>query len=155
MIRLAKAAWGLVTGSRHNLAFYAVAAVAAALYVWGRTAAADRDAVTAWASATCQVAGVTYTDTSDKSPCRQAVRDLAAYRLQSQTATNAALAKSIEDQAHRSAADLALAADQAAARLAAASQMEKTNNEVTNDTVGPAWFAALNRVGGLRPRDGE
>lgn len=150
MIRLAKAAWGLVTGSRHNLAMYAVAAAAAALYVWGRSAAADRDAVTAWASATCQVAGATYTDTSDKSPCREAVRGLVAYRQQSQDKTNAALAKSIEDQAHRSAADLALATDQAAARLVAASQMERQNNEVSNDTVGPAWFAALNGVAGLR-----
>lgn len=160
MIALVKGAWSIATASRASIAFYAVAAIAAGLYAWGASAAGDRDALKIWTSATCQLAGAGELGEQaklgkldqDKAAklCRHKIVELATYKSRAESAASAALATAIVDRLEKSASDLILASDQAAARQAAADHMETANNEIENDSVGPGWFAALNSLAGLR-----
>lgn len=157
-----KAAWAFVTGSRDYALALAALAVALALYAWGATAARDRDALAAWSNATCLAAGSPAElgdagkldkDAAAKT-CRRVVADLVAFRRDSQAATSAALAKADSDRAAKAAADITTASNQAAARQVAGRKMETENEKLENDRVGPDWFDALNRLGGLLP-EGE
>lgn len=148
-----KTAWGLLTGSRETVLLIAIAGAAAALYAWGATARKDRDQLQAWAEKACLSAGANFTGAGKKADgCARRIADLAAFERQTQAATNTILAGAVERQATKSAADTALAQNQAARRTDAAAQMEKADAQIApDDRVGPDWFDSLNRVAGLRP----
>lgn len=152
LIAIAKTAWGLLTGSRETVLLIAIAGAAAALYAWGATARKDRDQLQAWAEKACLSAGAPFSGAEKKvDACAQRIADLVAYERQSQAATNTILGEAVQRQATKSAADTALAQNQAARRTDAAAQMEKADAQIAPDNrVGPDWFDSVNRVAGLR-----
>lgn len=148
------------------LVLLGLAVTAAALYVDARRARADRDAWAAWSREICALAGtspdpvtVERRDAAGRvrrvamprgALCRDAVAALAQFRTDAQAQAAATLAQAAADREAKATTDRAAQARQSAARTAATRQMEDQNARITGDQVGGEWFAALNRLGGLR-----
>lgn len=147
--RVLGGALGLVTGSRQGAILLALAIAGGALYAWGASASREADRLTSWAASTCQAVGQDFEGIAPTSPCRKRIAALVKFQLETSNATATVLANAQARQQAKAAADLDLATDQAAARQAAATEMETANNEVAQDTAGPDWFRALNGLIGL------
>ncbi|SNS20249.1 hypothetical protein SAMN06295912_102245 [Sphingomonas laterariae] len=154
MIKLVRSAWALLTGSRETVILILLAAVAAGLYATWATTRADRDRLAAWANTACLAAGSSFDAAAEGGgvPCTRRIAELARIDRESQAASNRLLADAAATRATKIADDRTLAANQTGARLDAARQMEKADEEVpADDRVAGDWFDALNGLGGLRP----
>ncbi|MHA6717893.1 hypothetical protein ACX40Y_00445 [Sphingomonas sp. RS6] len=152
------------------LVLIALGIATAALYVDARRTRADRDAWAAWARETCAQAGagidattIERTDANGKrhkvalprgGACREAVQDLAAFRAATLAGTARILADAAAERETKAARDHVAARAESGNRAAALTNMEKADARIENDDlVDGSWFAALNRLGGLQPRD--
>jgi len=151
----------LITGAAKALRMFlgsrwwvllALAAAAAWFYVDARRARADRDAWSAWADRVCAFAGAAAMQGKPRGQlCAQAVQDLAHFKAASQAETARLLVEAQRAREEKAAGDRAAAAADAADRRLAGAQMEEADAQVReDDRVDGNWFAALNRLGGLR-----
>lgn len=157
MIGALKFVGSIFGGSRSWWLLLVVAAAGAALYAWGAEGRADRDRMLGWGDTVCAAAGAELRPLKGGRgvACATAIRQLAAFRRDSEAATAKLLAENARVQAAKGAADLAAANDNARASRAAAALMEKANAEIgPDDRVARDWFDALNRTAGLRPSGG-
>lgn len=156
MVKLIKAALGWLTGNRSYVTFLLVAAAGAWMYVQFATVRADRDDLTTLAQQLCLAAGSELvpdgTHQSDRGRnCRSAIISLAAFQRDSQAATARVLIDAMHERDRKQQIDVAAATAAANEARDAALNMEKANATIgPDDRVGGAWFAALNRLAGLR-----
>jgi hypothetical protein len=139
--------------NRETIIIYALIGAAAALYAWGATASADRNALTAWANTTCAAAGAEFAPKNAErgEACTSHVLALAKLDREHAEASAKVLAEAMDKQQRLTNADLTAARKQMEAAAAAVKQMEQENAKIDKtDRVGGDWFVALNRLGGLR-----
>jgi len=138
---------------RQDAVMLLLAAIAAGIYAWGAIARHDRDALIAWGNQVCASAGSELAPTKGKrgEACATSVAQLARDRLATAQQSAQVLAQAQTDHNARETADSAQRSTGIAAIAGAATNMEKVNAQVgQDDRVDGAWFAALNRAGGLR-----
>ncbi|WP_019833762.1 hypothetical protein [Sphingomonas sp. PR090111-T3T-6A] len=138
---------------RSYITFIVLAIVAAGLWAWAASIRADRDGLLAWGDAVCASAGAQLDPPNGKrgEACRARVADLARYEHDTTAESAQILAQAAKDREEKAARDADRARATAADTRAAAEAMEKANGSIgSDDRVGGDWFAALNRVGGLR-----
>jgi len=164
MIRLIAGAFAALHKWAGNswLVLIALGIAMAVLYVDDRRVRADRDAWASWARETCAHAG-TGTDATGKphkvamprgAVCREAVRDLAKFRADTLAGTARLLAAAAAEHDAKATRDRTAAQAESGSRAAALTTMEKADAQIRNDDrVDGSWFAALNRLGGMQPRD--
>lgn len=154
MIKLATI-WGAITGAREWLTLLAVAGAAAWLYAQYASVRHDRDQLQAFADIACADAGASFAPGPGKkagAECRAWIRDLAAFKRDTNSETARILADAMADQQRKTGVDAAHARRAAEAARAAAEKMGEADAAITEgDRVGAAWFGALNDVAGLRP----
>jgi hypothetical protein len=142
---------------RQDAVMIALVIACAALYGWGATGqarrAAERDRLAHWIDTACAAAGTTYQTAEPKAgvACMARIADLARYERDTSTESARILADAAREREAKAARDAEQARATAADTRATAEAMEKANGKVgSDDRVGGDWFAALNRVGGLR-----
>lgn len=139
--------------NRGFLTLVALAAASAAVFVWGSQGYRERDALQRWVDVQCAAAGKPYAPPKGApgKACGEAIRGLAAFKADTNAATAQILANAVRDRDAKTARAITQAQSAARAAQAAALQMETANAAVQDDNrVGPGWFGALNRSGGLR-----
>jgi hypothetical protein len=142
-----------LAGNREAILIYVLIAAGAALYAWGATASADRDALSAWAKTTCAAAGTTFSGSgaSRGAACGERVLALAELNRTHSEASAKVLADAMNEQQRLASADLTTARKQMEVTADALRRMEQENAKIDKtDRVGGDWFLALNRLGGLR-----
>jgi len=138
---------------RSYITFILLAVVAAGLWAWAASIRADRDHLIAWGDAICASAGSQLDPPAGKrgDACRTRIADLARYEHDTTAESARILAQAAKDREDKAARDADRARATAADTRAAAEAMEKANGSIgSDDRVGGDWFAALNRVAGLR-----
>ncbi|WP_454886171.1 hypothetical protein [Sphingomonas oryzagri] len=139
---------------RQDAVMLLLAGIAAGIYAWGAIGRHDRDAIVAWGNQVCASAGADFAPQKGKrgQACAADIAQLARDRLATARQSAQVLAKAQTDHDAREVADAAQRSTGTAAIAGAATNMEKVNAQVgPDDHVDGAWFAALNRAGGLRP----
>ncbi len=149
------ALWTRLKGELGFLVLLAVASAGAWLYVQYQQVRADRDRLQHWAEVTCAASGAPFAATGAAKPgqlCAARVTHLANYKASADEQTAQLLAQAMADHDARQSADTlaARAAADAARDAAHAMEAADAKAERTN-LVDAEWFAALNRVAGLRP----
>jgi hypothetical protein len=164
MIRLIAGAFAALHKWAGNswLVLIALGIALAALYVDDRRIRADRDAWASWAKETCAHAGAGIEATGKPhkvamprgAACREAVQDLAKFHTDTLVATARTLAAAAAEHDAKATDDRTTAQAESGTRAAARTTMEKADAQIRNDDrVDGSWFAALNRLGGMQPRD--
>jgi hypothetical protein len=148
--------WRWITGSREWLVLLLVAAAAAWLYAEYVSIRRDRDRLHAIATEACAAAGsqlVAASTAKRGQLCLRKVRELAAFKGDTDAESARILAEAVTDHNRKTKADAAHARRSAEAANAAAARMEKADAAIQDDDrVGADWFGAVNDVAGLRPR---
>jgi hypothetical protein len=144
------------------LVLIALGIALAALYVDDRRVRADRDAWASWARETCAHAGAGIEAAGKRhkvamprgAVCREAVQDLAKFRAETLAATARTFAAAAAEHDAKATRDHTAAQTESGTRAAALTTMEKADAQIRDDDrVDGSWFAALNRLGGMQPRD--
>lgn len=165
MIANLKSIGTAISGARQFLTLLVLGAVAAWLYVQFAEVRSQRNALFAWADATCAATGTPYAASELPGPdgkpvpiaagklCRLAVANHAAFVADTNRQSAELLAAAMKNRDDKTATDAAQARAHALAARTAIERMETEDAEVTNDRVARDWFAALNDVAGLRAKD--
>ena len=142
----------LIGSNRAFLTLLAVAMVAAWLWAAYASTKATLTATVAMAERICAAAGSEYQPAKGKpgEACARAVTQLARFKSEAQDKTSEALLAAIHAREAKQARDTAQRQARLDARLAALSAMHNAEEEVHDDQVTGSWFAALNRLAGLR-----
>lgn len=157
LVRNGSAVLGWIDQHREDAIMIALVITCAILYGWGATTeaktAAERDQLAHWIDTACASAGSSYQTAKGKAgdACATAIAGLAQYQRDTTNQTATILAQAAHDHDTKASADATTAAANAAAAQAAHDTMEKADNAIASDDhLGGDWFAALNRLGGLR-----
>lgn len=131
--------------NRSYLTLVILAVVAAGLW-------AELKATVSTAERICAAAGSEFAakDGQPGAACVREVIRLAAFKAEAQDRTNEALIAAMHEREAKQARDAERRHARLEARLAALSTMTAAEEEVRNDQVSGSWFAALNRLAGLR-----
>ena len=142
----------LLTGKRDYLTLLIVAGTAAGLYAAFAKVRAERDDLKAMAERICASAGASFeADQGDPGvACARTVRELAAFRRDTQAATAERLIAAMQAREHKQAADARRRAAAHEAARAATATMNTAEEQIHDDEVTGSWFAALNALAGLR-----
>lgn len=138
---------------RGFLTLFLVAGMATGLWAAYANVRAERDDILAMAELICASAGSTFeTDKGTPGePCARKVKLLAAFRSDTQAATAQRLIAVLQEREDKQSRDAERRAAALEAQRAAATAMIHAEEQVHDDQVNGSWFAALNRVAGLRP----
>lgn len=141
--------------SRRYLTLLLVAAIAAGLWTAFARARAERDDTLAMAERICAAANSDFV-TDECTPgvaCAQKVKLLAAFRNDAQAATTQHLIGALQEHADKQMRDAQRRAATREAQRAAAAAMIHAEEQIDENQVNGNWFAALNRLAGLRPKN--
>lgn len=157
LVRNGVAILGWIDRHREDAVMILLVIACAVLYGWGASGqaktAAERDQLAHWIDTACASAGSSWTTPKGKAgeQCAAAIVALARYQHDTAAQSATILAQAAHDHDTKANADAAHAAAHAAAAQAARDTMEKADNAIApDDHAGGDWFAALNRLGGLR-----
>ncbi len=142
----------LIGSNRAFLTLLAVAMAAAWLWAAYASTKAALTATVAMAERICAAAGSEYQPAKGKpgEACTRDVTRLARFKSEAQSQTNEALLAAIRDREAKQARDTAQRQARLESRLAALTAMHTAEEQVHDDQVAGSWFAALNRLAGLR-----
>ena len=146
------ALFSLLGKHRADLTLLAVAVAAAGLWVAYASTKAELIETTHRAERICAAAGNAYQPAKGKpgEACARAVTRLARFKSEAQSQTNEALLAAMHVREAKQARDTAEREARLDARLAALSAMHTAEEQIHDDQVSGSWFAALNRLAGLR-----
>lgn len=144
--------FGFLGRHRADLTLLVVAVAAAALWAAYASVRADRDATVSMAERICAAAGSAYAADQGKpgEACAREVIRLAAFKSEAQSKTTEALVAAMHAREEKQARDAERRQARLEARLAAHTAMQNAEEQVHDDQVSAHWFAALNRLAGLR-----
>ena len=142
----------LIGSNRAFLTLLAVAMAAAWLWAAYASTKATLTATMAMAERICAAAGASYVTDKGKpgEACARDVTRLARFKSEAQSQTNEALLAAMHAREAKQARDTAEREARLDARLAALSAMRTAEEQIHDDQVSGSWFAALNRLAGLR-----
>ena len=142
----------LIGKHRADLTLLAVALAAAGLWVAYASTKAELTATTLRAEQICAAAGSEYQPASGKpgEACARQVTRLAAFKAEAQDKTNETLLAALHAREEKQARDAERRQARLESRLAALSAMQNAEDDIRDDQVASDWFAALNRLAGLR-----
>jgi len=142
----------LIGKHRADLTLLAVALAAAGLWVAYASTKAELTETTLRAEQICAAAGSAYQPATGKpgEACARQVTRLTAFKSEAQDKTNEALLAAMHAREEKQARDAERRQARLESRLAALSAMHTAEEEVHDDQVTGSWFAALNRLAGLR-----
>lgn len=131
--------------NRSYLTLVILAVVAAGLW-------AELKATVSTAERICAAAGSEFVVKQGQpgAVCARQVARLARFKAEAQDRTNEALIAALREREAKQARDAERRHARLEARLAALATMTTAENEVHDDQVHGNWFAALNRLAGLR-----
>lgn len=144
--------FGFLGRHRADLTLLAVALAAAGLWAAYASSKAELAATLYRAERICAAAGSEFVVKQGQpgAACAKQVAQLAAFKAEAQDRTNEALITALREREEKQARDAERRHARLEARLTALATMTTAEEEVRDDQVHGNWFAALNRLAGLR-----
>lgn len=144
--------FGFLGRNRSFLTLIALAVAAAWLWASYASTRADLADTTHRAERICAAAGSAFVTGEGKpgEACAKQVQQIARFRSEAQGKTAETLIAAMRAREEKQARDAERRQARLEARLAALSAINTAEEQVHDDQVTGSWFAALNRVAGLR-----
>lgn len=142
----------LIGKHRADLTLLAVALAAAGLWVAYASTKAELTETIHRAERICAAAGSAYQPAEGKpgEACARQVARLAAFKSEAQDKTNETLLAALHAREEKQTRDAERRQARLESRLAALSAMHTAEDNIRDDQISGSWFAALNRLAGLR-----